>query len=271
MNRALNDTARTLAIVSTDYIENSNYAQPEWAAAFAKDPQGFKRQFIPVRVRECQVEGLLGQIIHIDLVGKSEAAARRELLDGTSGRRAKPVQSPKFPGADPSGSKPQSPLFPGGSGSATPAGRNPPERYVPAIRRPPSDLERRRFVQSAFEAIRQHFERALNVMNGQNGVDVDLIGTSVTQFTAELFVNGESRRRCKVWVQNAGIAFHEGVFVWDGDNSYNEMLSLVPNELALSALMKAGWGNEEKGLDLDHLTKEAAAEYLWRRFASRLG
>ena len=48
------------------------------------------------------------------------------------------------------------------------------------------------------------------------------------------------------------------------------MLSLVQNELALSALMEMGWGDEEKGLNLKQLTPENAAEYLWRRFVSRL-
>jgi hypothetical protein len=34
--------------------------------------------------------------------------------------------------------------------------------------------------------------------------------------------------------------------------------------------MKMGWGDEDKGLDLNQLSPEGAAEYLWRRFASRL-
>jgi hypothetical protein len=48
------------------------------------------------------------------------------------------------------------------------------------------------------------------------------------------------------------------------------MLSLVQNELALSAIMEMGWGDEGKGLNLKKLSGEAAAEYLWRRLVSRL-
>ncbi len=47
--------------------------------------------------------------------------------------------------------------------------------------------------------------------------------------------------------------------------------SYAPHNLALAALMKTGWGSEGEGLDLDKLAPEAAAEYLWRRFTSRLG
>ena len=35
-------------------------------------------------------------------------------------------------------------------------------------------------------------------------------------------------------------------------------------------IMGMGWGGEEQGLDLNRLDPEAAAEYFWRRFASRL-
>jgi hypothetical protein len=91
------------------------------------------------------------------------------------------------------------------------------------------------------------------------------------QFTAELFVDGKSRRRCKIWIQNDGVAFSENPSGWGiNDNSYNEILSLVQDELALRALMGMAWANEGEGLDLNHLTPEDAAEFLWRRFAARL-
>ena len=37
---------------------------------------------MPVRVRSCDVEGLLGQIVYIDLVDQDEATARATLLQG---------------------------------------------------------------------------------------------------------------------------------------------------------------------------------------------
>jgi tetratricopeptide (TPR) repeat protein len=81
MHRFASEAARTIAVLSPEYL-TSIYAAPEWAAAFAHDPTGEKRTFVPVRVRECSLEGLLRQIVYIDLVGKSDAEARHALLEG---------------------------------------------------------------------------------------------------------------------------------------------------------------------------------------------
>src|SRR5260370_37865821 len=57
MQRAATSAERTIAILSPDYLK-SRFAAPEWAAAFAQDPEGMKRSLIPVRVRDCALEGL---------------------------------------------------------------------------------------------------------------------------------------------------------------------------------------------------------------------
>jgi len=67
-----------------------------------------------------------------------------------------------------------------------------------------------------------------------------------------------------------GIAYSETDFGGD-DNSFNEMLLLVQDELALKPLMGDFGGRAGEGLNLEHLTPEEAAEFLWRRFASRIG
>lgn len=95
MQRATSDTNRTLAILSPNYLQ-ALFTQPEWAAAFAKDPTGVKRTLLGVRVQPCNLEGLLAQIIYIDLVGLEEADARSRLLSGVKEGRAKPITRPKF-------------------------------------------------------------------------------------------------------------------------------------------------------------------------------
>ncbi len=142
---------------------------------------------------------------------------------------------------------------------------------MPTIRQAPSDLDKRRFMQHAFDTIAQYFEQALNDLRVQEGVEIDFQLENKTQFMAEVFVNGKSRRQCQVWLDNDRIAFSDGPFGFGGAKSFNELLSLAPHNLALAALMKTGWGSEGEGLDLDKLAPEAAAEYLWRRFTSRLG
>ncbi len=96
MQEAATESDLTLAVLSKDYLE-ALYTQPEWAAAFAKDPTGKERKLIPVRVSTCSLTGMLSQIICINLVGLGEQDTERVLLDGLkpSGR---PAQPPPFPG-----------------------------------------------------------------------------------------------------------------------------------------------------------------------------
>ena len=58
----------TLALVSKNYLD-SLYTQPEWAAAFVKDPTGIDQKLIPVRIDDIKLEGLFPAINYIDLIG----------------------------------------------------------------------------------------------------------------------------------------------------------------------------------------------------------
>jgi hypothetical protein len=79
MHRAAKETDRTIAVLSSRYLE-SLYAQPEWAAALVQDPTGTKRLLIPIRIEDVQPDGLLAPLIYIDLVGLLETVAKDRLL-----------------------------------------------------------------------------------------------------------------------------------------------------------------------------------------------
>jgi tetratricopeptide (TPR) repeat protein len=115
MQQATAEAERTLAVLSPDYMA-ARFTQPEWAAAFAKDPTGEKGVLVPVRVRECDLTGLLPQVIYIDLVSLDEVAARDALLAGVKRERARPSRPPAFP-RDTARAAPRtvtrSPRFPG--------------------------------------------------------------------------------------------------------------------------------------------------------------
>ncbi len=96
MDRALTFAPRMIAVLSPQYL-SSLYTQPEWAAAFRHDPKGEQSLLIPVRVQPCEVNGLLGPIVYVDLVGRDEATARQRLLAAVRHERAKPAQAPAFP------------------------------------------------------------------------------------------------------------------------------------------------------------------------------
>ncbi|MHC1595118.1 MAG: toll/interleukin-1 receptor domain-containing protein, partial [Methanotrichaceae archaeon] len=97
MDRASQEAERTIAVLSPDY-PSAIYTKPEWAAAFAEDPTGENGTLLPVRIEECELKGLMRQVIYIDLVGLDEDAAKKALLGGIPRERIKPSKSPGFPG-----------------------------------------------------------------------------------------------------------------------------------------------------------------------------
>ena len=117
MQEASERAHRTIAVLSPNYL-NADFTQPEWAAAFRRDPQGAKGILVPVMVRDCKRElaGLWPQIIYIDLVDLNEQAARKALLTGINLGRNKPITALVFPGAI-KHIEAEGPDFPGGTSS----------------------------------------------------------------------------------------------------------------------------------------------------------
>jgi Tol biopolymer transport system component len=109
MQKAIKSARRIVAILSPRYLKA---AQSEWTPAFKQDPTGEKGMLLPVRIDQCEPDGLLGSLVAIDLVGKDEDSARAELLAGVVKGRNKPGVPPIFPGQT-YGSAAKKPAFPG--------------------------------------------------------------------------------------------------------------------------------------------------------------
>jgi TIR domain len=97
MQQAAAAADRTIIVLSPNYL-TSHFAKSEWAASFAQDPEGLGRRLVPVRIAPCEVEGILGQIVYIDLVELTEEDAAVKLMAGLEPGRAKPSTPPPFPG-----------------------------------------------------------------------------------------------------------------------------------------------------------------------------
>lgn len=100
MQKGAADAKSTIALLSNNYML-SNFTQPEWAAAFGSDPTGEARKLIPIRIEDFVIEGLLPQVLYIDLVGKDEEGAKLAILEGIQISRSKPTVAPQFPGVIP--------------------------------------------------------------------------------------------------------------------------------------------------------------------------
>lgn len=102
MDRAARCSAHVLAVLSEKYVA-SPFPQAEWAEAFARGND----KLIPVRIENFELEGLLRQIVYIDLAEiPDEESAVRTLLDGIAAARlrpktpefsARPKEAPPFP------------------------------------------------------------------------------------------------------------------------------------------------------------------------------
>jgi TIR domain len=176
MQTAATIANRTIAVLSPKYLESS-FTQPEWAAAFAQDPQGKKQKLIPIRVAPCELTGILVPIVYLDLVGLPEEDARASLLGAFSARN-KPAVPPAFPGATmphkPSVTLNQ-PSFPGISQTATTplaeslssvmegAEQNPKEARLPIV-------QRLQLVRQLNTALPQHFNTLLFTVNPEPGL-----------------------------------------------------------------------------------------------------
>jgi hypothetical protein len=127
MQEAAKNAERTIAVLSQNYLD-AQFTHPEWHAAFRQDPKGEKGLLIPVRIAECDLDGLLSQIIYIDLVGVDENQAgeklREQLESIITGKRRRPEARPSFPGVSSSENDRPAPPPP----TITPA---PPVKAVP--------------------------------------------------------------------------------------------------------------------------------------------
>ncbi|MGH6890419.1 MAG: toll/interleukin-1 receptor domain-containing protein [Rhizomicrobium sp.] len=269
MQRTAASAARTIMVLSPDYLK-SQFAAPEWAAAFARDPEGLQRGLVPVKVRPCEPTGMLKPLVHIDLVGLDETEAVKRLIDRLTERRGKPSSRPPFPGG--AGPSPQFPGEPTHS-RATPAA----SVYVPRVNRKATDLERRKFLKGAFRTIKDHFRQGFVEIAQDTRIHGQLEIDEGPDIAAELFVDGGSKAACRIWIgediMGDSICYAEGRRMPRG-GSYNEVLSLIDDsaELWLSATMDIGirFRGTDVPRDTKHMTAEQAADYLWRRFVAHL-
>jgi hypothetical protein len=96
MHEAIQRSHRMIAVLSPDYL-TSAFTASEWAAVFAQDPTSARDLLVPVRVRACEPDGLLAQIVYLDLTANTRDQARELLLKRVSGERLKPGEEPPFP------------------------------------------------------------------------------------------------------------------------------------------------------------------------------
>ncbi len=84
MHLAARHSSRIIAVLSRAY-QASVFATEEWQAAWVADPSGRERRLLAFRVEDCAREGLLRQLVTVDLFGVDRDIARERLLAAVRG------------------------------------------------------------------------------------------------------------------------------------------------------------------------------------------
>lgn len=83
MHRALTCGARTIALLSPDYLVGRDHCEAEWQSTIADDPLNRQAKLIVLRIRDCAPTGLLKPIAYTDvtrLLAPSDANLLREVV-----------------------------------------------------------------------------------------------------------------------------------------------------------------------------------------------
>jgi hypothetical protein len=198
MDSATKQAERTIAVLSADYLA-SKFTPSEWAVAFHRDPKGEQGLLLLVRVQACDVPGLLGQLIYIDLVDKNEQKAQEALLAGVQRIPRTLKQAPfplraaselaSFPGAQPVPSRTR--IEPARFGAPFPEVWNVPRRHVPYFTGRDSQL------QQLFHHFSAESEAGMTVPQALVGLG----GLGKTQTAAEYAYRYRGAYRAVLWVR----------------------------------------------------------------------
>jgi hypothetical protein len=96
MHDAVRRSSRMVVVLSAAYVR-SVFAAEEWQAVWVADPAGRGRRLLVFRVEDCDREGLLGQLVTVDLFGVDRDIARDRVVGAVRGERLKPEGEPVFP------------------------------------------------------------------------------------------------------------------------------------------------------------------------------
>lgn len=147
------------------------------------------------------------------------------------------------------------------------------DSHIPTLRRKVTDRDKDKYLEEAFSVVRNYFRQSSSRME-QKSQDVECVLREIDafKFTCEVFVEGDSKQSCMIWLSPAGtmdqgIAYSSS-FHSVNDTSLNErlMVEVIENEIFLKPLMGFSTGATEK----DKYNQQEAAEYLWERFVQYL-
>lgn len=237
---------------------SSNYAQKDWTRLERKSAQvralKMRGEYIlPVRLDDTPIPGIPDTILYVDL----EKTSISQLVDMID-KKLSSVQNLKVSeqaGQHPEAAKPHIPL--------------------PKLRKQFSQREKNLFLRSAFANIQEYFQQALSTLkDSYSEVEVDFDEIHKWKFVCRIYVDGNLRSQCKIWIDNFGRS--ESIHYLadtrmdiNKDNSWHFTFNVEDNgyDLYLSYIgFLPSYSEKNKNPDI-----HAVAEQLWKEFSQPLG
>jgi len=265
IDQAIDDADLILLLVSADFIASDYCHEIEMRRAIERHKSG-KARVVPIILRACDWHhapfGKLNALpkdgvavtshANQDEALSSIASALRNLVSGSAAPPAAAKQSVAT-GRDRD------------ENSNDARAKNPGLK----INRLASDQDRSKFRRDAFECTLALFKENADAAEKQNpGVSIEVVPIHARKFTAEAFVDGNTKSRCKIWSGTGGfsgdLAMSIGSFEVDNDNSLNESLHIEADKdgLYLRALGMRFGSAQAKA----RMLPQDAAVFLWDVF-----
>jgi len=157
--------------------------------------------------------------------------------------------------------------------------RRPEERSsripLPKIKKKFTQRDKDLFLKKSFDAIRSYFKKALSNLEAEYPeVETDLTEIHSFKFTTTIYIHGEVKTKCKIWLGGPfsadSIAYASGHVDIDSDSSCNGWLTVSDNGRSLgfaaSNMPFQSTYSEKNKI----LTPEQAAKCLWQWFTEIL-
>lgn len=252
--------ARYCVMFISQYYPLKKWTNLERTHAQARAFRDANEYILPVRLDDTEVPGIAETIGYIDL--------RQQTIENVAHEFEQKLARSKEQAA--SSSTAQNTQITEAQAATSPFGSIP----MPKRKKVFTQLEKDRFAKESFEYIKKYFQHALRELEANfSDTNTDLIEINDLEFTGKIYIQGEVKSQCNIWLGDNIISntiyYNEGIQSMGGGKSINDYLPVVDNEEKL-CLQIGTFGMGTISPKEKMANQQQAAEYLWKRFTSRL-
>lgn len=149
------------------------------------------------------------------------------------------------------------------------------EIELPKFKRKITDFEKDKFLNKSFQEIKDYFTRALKTLEAkESNTNTSLDEITKTKFIAKIYVNGEIKSICKIWIgsgitSGSSISYSEGSrhFDYENDGSINDYANAEDDGKEIFFRISGmGFGRFGEGINMERASANELAVYFWKRF-----